>query len=53
VNYSLDKKPAHVWNALVGAQFALDRHWQFRVETSFLNGRNSVLAGPEYRFDIL
>jgi hypothetical protein len=53
VHYSLDKKPAHVWNALVGAQFALDRHWHLRVETSFLNGRNTVLVGPEYRFDIL
>jgi hypothetical protein len=53
VSYSLDKKPAHVWNVVAGAQFALDRHWQFRVETSFLNGRVSLLAGPEYRFDIL
>jgi len=53
VSYSLDKKPLHVWNMILGAQFALDRLWHFRVETTFLGGRTSFLAGTEYRFDIL
>jgi hypothetical protein len=52
VEYSLDKKPAHVWNVLVGAQYALDEHWHFRAESSFLNGRTTVLAATEYRFDV-
>jgi hypothetical protein len=53
VDYSLDKKPAHVWNMVLGAQYALDRNWMFRFEASFLGGRTSFLAGTEYRFDIL
>jgi hypothetical protein len=53
VEYSLNKKPAGVWNMVLGAQFALDRNWQFRFETSFLNGRTTYLAATEYRFDIL
>ena len=52
VDYSLDKKPEHVWNYLAGAQFALDRNWAFRTEASFLNGRTSFLLGTEYAFDI-
>jgi hypothetical protein len=52
VEYSLDKKPLHVWNMVLGGQFALDRNWAFRTEVTFLNGRTSVLAGTEYAFDI-
>jgi hypothetical protein len=52
VEYSLDKKPAGVWNLILGAQFALDRAWHFRVETTFLNGRTTFLAATEYRFDV-
>ena len=53
VDYALDKKPAGVWNMVLGAQYALDREWHFRFETTFLNGRTSFLAATEYRFDIL
>ena len=53
VDYALDKKPAGVWNLILGTQFQLDRHWQFRFETTFLNGRTTFLVGPEYRFDYL
>jgi hypothetical protein len=52
VEYSLDKKPAGTWNMVLGTQYALDRHWQFRIETTFLNGRTTFLGGTEYRFDI-
>ena len=52
VQYSLKKKPKDVWNMLVGAQFALDRNWYFRVEVGFLGSRTSFLVGTEYRFDI-
>ena len=53
VDYRLDKKPAGVWNLILGAQYALDRSWQFRFETTFLNGRTTFLAATEYRFDVL
>ena len=53
VQYALNKKPKDVWNMLLGVQFALDRSWQFRVEVGFLGSRSSLLAGVEYRFDIL
>jgi len=53
VEYSLDKKPKNVWNMLVGAQYALDRNWAFRLEASFLGGRTSFFAGTAYEFDIL
>jgi hypothetical protein len=52
VSYSLEKRPKDIWNMLLGAQFALDRNWQFRVEAGFLGSRTSALAGTEYRFDI-
>ena len=52
VEYSLDKRPAGVWNMVLGAQYALDRRWQFRFETTFLNGRTTYLAMTEYRFDV-
>ena len=52
VAYSLEKRPLNIWNMVLGAQYALDKNWHFRVESSFLGGRSSVLAGTEYRFDI-
>jgi hypothetical protein len=53
VDYRLDKKPAGTWNMIVGAQYALDSHWHFRAETTFLNSRFSALAAVEYRWDML
>jgi hypothetical protein len=53
VEYSLDKKPAGVWNMILGAQFAVDRAWQLRFESTFLNGRTTFLGAVEYRFDII
>jgi hypothetical protein len=52
VSYKLDKKPKDVWNMLLGAQYALDRNWAFRVEGSFLGSRYSFFAGTAYEFDI-
>jgi hypothetical protein len=52
VQYSLKKKPKDVWNMLVGAQFALDRNWYFRMEVGFLGSRTSILVGTEYKFDL-
>ncbi len=50
IHYSLDKRPAKNWCMILGAQYQLDRHWQFRVETNFLGGRQSGLISANYRF---
>ncbi len=52
INYSLNKKPTHNWCMILGAQYQMDRHWQFRVETNFLGGRKSGLISANYRFGI-
>ncbi|MDR2916078.1 MAG: hypothetical protein LBV74_14845 [Tannerella sp.] len=43
VNYSLNKRPERNWCMILGAQYQVSRHWQFRVETNFLGGRRSGL----------
>lgn len=50
INYTLDKRPAHNWCMILGAQYQINRHWQFRVETNFLGGRRSGLLSANYRF---
>ncbi len=52
IHYSLNKRPSHNWCMILGAQFQLDRHWQFRVESNFLGGRQSGLISANYRFGI-
>ncbi len=52
VNYSLSKKPSHNWCMILGAQYQLSRHWQFRVESNFLGGRKSGLISANYRFGV-
>jgi hypothetical protein len=51
VNYDLDKSLATPWNALLGAQFALDPHWMLRTELGFI-GRYSLLLSFNYRFGL-
>ncbi len=53
IDYSLNKSPSHNWCMVLGAQFQLNRHWQFRVETNFLGGRRSGLISANYRFGII
>ncbi len=50
VHYSLDKRPSHNWCMILGGQFQLNRHWQFRVESNLLGGRRSGLISANYRF---
>ena len=52
VNYSIAKESAAEWNMLVGAQYQLDRHLQFRTEFGFLGERKSWLLSANYRFGI-
>lgn len=53
LHYTLKKRPSKNWAMILGTQFQLDRHWQFRVETNFLGGRKSGLISASYRFGLL
>ncbi len=50
IHYHLEKRPTSNWAMILGAQFQMNRHWQFRVETNFLGGRQSGLISANYRF---
>ena len=50
VEYELDKKPATMWNFLIGAQFQLNKKWMIRGEYGFLTSRQHVILGLQYRF---
>ena len=52
VQYSLDKKPADMWNFLLGTQYQHNKHWMVRCEVGFLGSRTQVLAGLQYRFGL-
>ncbi len=52
INYTLNKRPSQNWCMILGAQFQLDRHWQFRTEANFLGGRKSGLISVNYRFGL-
>lgn len=53
LHYTLKKRPSKNWSMILGTQFQLDRHWQFRAETNFLGGRKSGLISASYRFGLL
>ena len=50
VQYSIDKRPADMWNFMVGGQFQLSKMWMFRAEVGFLGSRTHAIAGAQYRF---
>jgi hypothetical protein len=52
VQYSLDKRPADLWDFLVGGQYQMNKSWMFRAEVGFLSSRSRVLAGVQYRFGL-
>lgn len=52
VQYSLDKRPADMWNFLLGSQFQYNKHWMVRAEVGFLGTRTQLLAGLQYRFGL-
>ena len=52
VLYSITKEAKEEWNMLLGGQYQLDRHWQFRTEFGFLGERTSWLLSANYRFGI-
>lgn len=52
VQYSIDKRPADMWNFLIGGQFQYNKHWMLRAEYGFLSSRQQFLAGLQYRFGL-
>jgi len=50
VKYAMDKQTKELWNGLVGAQFQLNKHWQFRTEAGLVGNRKSFLFSVNYRF---
>ena len=52
VQYSLDKRPANMWNFIVGTQFQINKHWMIRAEYGFLGTRNQFITGLQYRFGL-
>ena len=52
VQYSMDKRPADMWNFIVGGQFQLNKHFMLRAEYGFLGTRTQFLTGVQYRFGL-
>lgn len=50
VQYSLSKRPALMWNFLIGGQFQLNKHFMVRAEYGFLGSRQQFFTGLQYRF---
>lgn len=52
VQYAMDKRPADMWNFIVGSQFQLNKHWMIRAEYGFMGSRNQFMTGLQYRFGL-
>jgi hypothetical protein len=50
VEYGMDKQVTQMWNGLLGLQFQLNKHWQFRAEAGLIGDRKSILFSINYRF---
>lgn len=50
VQYRLKKKPKQEWNVIIGGQYQLNPHHQFRVEGGVIGNRKSLLLSYNYRF---
>jgi hypothetical protein len=52
VEYSLDKRPADMWDFMLGGQYQMNKSWMFRAEVGFRSSRSRLLAGVQYRFGL-
>lgn len=52
VQYSLQKKPADMWNFIIGSQYQFNRHYMLRAEYGFLGSRQQFVTGIQYRFGL-
>lgn len=51
IDYFLDKKVVAPFNLIFGAQFQLNKHWQFRTELGTFGKRSQFLLNANYRFE--
>jgi len=52
IKYRLRKEPKQEWNFIIGGQYQLNKHHQFRTEGGILGNRKSLLLSYNYRFGI-
>jgi hypothetical protein len=52
VQYSMDKRPADMWNFIVGSQYQFNKHLMVRAEFGFLGTRTQFMGGFQYRFGL-
>jgi hypothetical protein len=52
VQYSMDKRPADMWNFIVGSQYQINKHIMLRFEYGFLGSRQQFMGGLQYRFGL-
>lgn len=52
VNYAMDKRPADMWNFIVGGQYQFSKHFMVRAEYGFLGSREQLITGVQYRFGL-
>lgn len=52
IRYEFTKRIENAWNMVVGAQWQINYHWQFRSEIQFLGDRTAGLFSLNYRFGI-
>ncbi|MFV0589960.1 MAG: hypothetical protein ACK5M7_01125 [Draconibacterium sp.] len=52
IKYRLRKEPKQKWNFIIGGQYQLNKHHQFRTEGGILGNRKSLLLSYNYRFGI-
>jgi len=52
IKYRIRKEPKQKWNFIIGGQYQLNKHHQFRAEGGILGNRKSLLLSYNYRFGI-
>ena len=50
VHYKFDKRLKDPWNLLVGGQWQMNPHWQFRAEYGVLRSKQQLMLSANYRF---
>lgn len=52
LQYELDKRQKSMWSLVIGSQFQFNKSLMFRAEYGYSRGRDQILAGLQYRFDL-
>ncbi|TRX63295.1 hypothetical protein [Carboxylicivirga sp. M1479] len=52
IKYQFNKSLEYKWNMLLGGNFQLNRHFQFRTEYGFLKSKKTLMFSANYRFGL-